>query len=329
MRIAIDAMGGDRAPAMPVAGALRAIATYDDVEIVLVGDPEKIHAEPGDTENARIHVHDAPEVVACEDPVRAVRSSTKVSARACADLLHAGDVDGVLTMGNTGAAVAAATLYCRRLEGVKRTGIAVPFPRPGGVSICLDGGANPDAKPAHLHQYAIMATEYVRVAFGIENPRVGLLSIGEEANKGNRLVADTREYFENEPVPGFIGNVEPHALFEDVADVVVCDGFSGNLVLKAAEGMASYILSALPATLAAHGLSDPRPVLGAIAKRVDYADYGGAPLLGVERPYVVGHGRSDGRAYLSGVRVIRSYFQGEVGRHIVEQLAARSGGGVA
>jgi glycerol-3-phosphate acyltransferase PlsX len=325
MRIAIDAMGGDRAPAMPVEGALRAIETYEDVDIVLVGDPESIYAQPGDTRNARIHVHDAPEVVSCdEDPVRAIRASKKVSARACADLLHAGDVDGVLSMGNTGAAVAAATLYCRRLKGVKRTGIAVPFPRPGGVSICIDGGANPDAKPAHLHQYAIMAVEYVRAAFGVENPRVGLLSIGEEDNKGNRLVAETREYFKQSPIEGFIGNVEPHALFEDVADVVVCDGFSGNLILKAAEGMASFILRALPATLAEHGLSDPRPVLGAIAKRVDYADYGGAPLLGVEHPYVIGHGRSDGRAYLNGVRVIRSYFQGEVGRRIVERLASRS-----
>jgi len=329
MRIAIDAMGGDQAPAMPVAGALCAVEAYEDVEIVLVGDPVRIQAESSAVDHPRICVHDAPQVVAIRDPVRAVRSSPKVSARACADLLHAGDVDGVLTMGNTGAAVAAATLYCRRLEGVKRTAIAVPFPRPGGVSVCLDCGANPDAKAPHLYQYAVMASEYVQAAFGIARVRVGLLSIGEEENKGNRLVAETRELFQRDPIPGFFGNIEPHALFEDLADVVVCDGFSGNLVLKAAEGMAAYILRALPATLAAEGLEDPRTVLRTLATHVDYADYGGAPLLGVERPYVVGHGRSNARAYLSGVRVIRSYFQGDVGTRIVKQLATRSPGASA
>lgn len=336
MRIAIDAMGGDLAPAMPVAGALRALARFDDVEIVLVGDPVQIadtlsqQSEGAEQAHAdRLHVHDAPETVdPHEDPVRAVRASPRVSARACADLLHAGDVDGVLTMGNTGAAVAAATLYCRRLEGVKRTGIAVPFPRADGVSIFVDGGANPDARAAHLHQYAIMAAHYVRAAFGIEAPRIGILSIGEEEKKGNRLVAETWELFRSETLPefvgAFVGNVEPHALFRDTADVVVCDGFAGNLILKAAEGMAGFILSALPQSLASHGIPDPSSVIADIAGRVDYADYGGAPLLGVEGAYVIGHGRSTARAYENGVRVIRSYIQGDVGRQIVEQLTAGS-----
>lgn len=337
MRIAIDAMGGDLAPAMPVAGALRALATYDDVEIVLVGDPVLIAKDLAAVEQPhadRLHVHDAPETVdPREDPVRAVRASAKVSARACADLLHAGEVEGVLTMGNTGAAVAAATLYCRRLEGVKRTGIAVPFPRADGVSICVDGGANPDARAAHLHQYAIMAAYYVRAAFGVSAPRIGILSIGEEEKKGNRLVADTWELFRSVPLPdfvgGFVGNVEPHSLFRDTADVVVCDGFSGNLVLKAAEGMAAFILSALPQSLAKHGIADPRSVIAEIAGRVDYAGYGGAPLLGVEGAYVIGHGRSSARAYENGVRVIRSYVQGDVGRQIVEQLQADAAGAQA
>lgn len=329
MRIAIDALGGDFAPEAPVAGALRALETYDDVEIVLVGDPRGIARElegAPQSHAARIQVHEAPEGVGSgQDPVRAVRASAKVSARACADLLHRSAVDAVLTMGNTGAAVAAATLYCRRLEGVKRTGIAVPFPRPGGVSVCLDCGANPDAKAAHLHQYAIMATHYVRAAFGVEAPRIGILSIGEEEKKGNRLVAETWERFRADPLPGFVGNVEPHALFQDVADVVVCDGFAGNLVLKAAEGMAGFILGGLPPLLADRGIEDPSPVIAEIAKRVDYADYGGAPLLGVEGAYVIGHGRSGARAYVSGVRVLRSYIHGDVGRHIVEQLTAEAG----
>jgi len=333
MHIAIDAMGGDRAPETPVAGALRALEAFDDVEFVLVGDPALIEPELGDVGAAvaaRLHIHDAPERVdGSQDPVRAVRASKKVSARACADLLHAGDVDAVLTMGNTGAAVAAATLYCRRLEGVKRTGIAVPFPRPGGVSVLIDGGANPDAKAPHLHQYAIMASHYVRGAFGVAEPRIGILSIGEEEKKGNRLVAETWEKFRADPLPGFVGNVEPHALFEDVADVVVCDGFSGNLVLKAAEGMAGFILAGLPEALSGHGIDDPREVLGALVRRVDYADYGGAPLLGVEGAYMIGHGRSTPRAYVAGTRVIRSYVHADVGAHIVEQLTAGAGGATA
>ena len=330
MRIAIDAMGGDHAPETPVDGAVRAVAEHGDVEIVLVGDAARIEACLGTHEDAvrdRLHVHDAPEVVdPQQDPVRAVRASEKVSARACADLLHRGEVEGVLTMGNTGAAVAAATLYCRRLEGVKRTGIAVPFPRANGVSICIDGGANPDARPEHLHQYAIMAAHYVRAAFGIDQPRIGILSIGEEEKKGNRLVAETWEKFRTDPLPDFVGNVEPHALFDDTADVIVCDGFAGNLILKAAEGMASFILKGIPAVLGPLGIEDPRAVIGALASRVDYADYGGAPLLGVEGAYMIGHGRSNARAYVNGVGVIRSYVHGEVGRHIVEQLTSRTGG---
>jgi glycerol-3-phosphate acyltransferase PlsX len=325
MRIAIDAMGGDRAPAAPVAGAVQALEAYDDVSLVLVGDPARLETElaaRGAAPGARLALHDAPEVVGCDDPVKSVRGSAKVSARACADLLRAKDVDAVLTMGNTGAAVAAATLYCRRLAGVRRTGIAVPFPRQGGVSLLVDCGANPDAKPQHLYQYALMGAEYVRAAFGVEAPRIGILSIGEEETKGNRLVFETHDVFRADPVPGFVGNVEPHSLFEDVADVVVCDGFTGNVALKAVEGMAGFILAGLPGVLSASGNDEPESVMRASTERVDYAAYGGALLLGVDGAYVIGHGRSDARAFVNGVRVIRSYVQGDVGAHIVEQLAA-------
>ena len=322
MRIAIDAMGGDKAPGAPVAGALLALAAYDDVELVLVGDPARLRHELGGTVPDRVRLHDAPETVGCADPVKAVRSSPRVSARACADLLHAGEVDGVLTMGSTGAAVAAATLYCRRLAGVKRTGIAVPLPRPGGVAVCIDGGANPDAKPQELYQYAVMAMHYARAALGVEKPRIGILSIGEEATKGNRLVLETRALFDARPLPNFIGHVEPHVVFEGGADVVVCDGFTGNIVLKTAEGIAGYILAAVPGVLAGMGIADPRPAIGGLAKTVDYSMYGGAPLLGVQGAYVIGHGRSGPAAFQNGVRVIRAYILGRVGERIVEQLGA-------
>ncbi|MDJ0520591.1 MAG: phosphate acyltransferase PlsX [Planctomycetota bacterium] len=327
MRIAIDAMGGDQAPAAPVAGALRALDTFDDVVVVLVGDPSVLEAElakQGASAGERLEIHDAPIKAGTDDPVKAVRASPKVSARACADLLHNKAVDGVLTMGTTGAAVAAATLYCRRLKGVRRTGIAVPMPTPHGVCVMIDGGANPDSKPAELHQYAVMAAEYARATLDVAEPRIGILSIGEEENKGNRLVAETWEVFRAEPLPGFIGNIEPHTLFEGGADVVVTDGFTGNIVLKAAEGMAAYIMGGAPKALAAAGVADPRKALGALAASVDFEEYGGSPLLGVEGAYVIGHGRSGARAFFNGLRVIRSYVQGDVGGHIVERLAATS-----
>ena len=326
MRIAIDALGGDHAPAAPVAGAVEAVAAFDDVTIVLVGDPSAIAAElvkHGAQDHDRIVAHDAPEPVGCEDPVKAIRGSAKVSARACADLLHAGEVDGVLTMGTTGAAVAAATLYCCRLPGVKRTGIAVPLPTPTGVCVCIDGGANPDAKPLNLHQYAVMAMHYAKAAMGIENPRIGILSIGEEETKGNRLVQETWDVFRANPLPNFIGNIEPHAVFEGAADVIVCDGFTGNIVLKSAEGMAAFIMNAVPRALGAAGIEgDPRVLLGALMKSVDYSQYGGAPLLGVEGAYLIGHGRSGPQAYKNGVGAIRSYVLGKTGDRIVEALAA-------
>ncbi len=326
MQIAIDALGGDHAPEAPVVGALQALEAYPDVEVVLVGDPGPIQAAlaaHGAAVSDRLSIHDAPESPGSDDPVKAIRRSPKVSARACADLLHAGTVQGVVTMGTTGAAVAAATLYCRRLPGVKRTGIAVPLPTPSGVCICIDGGANPDAKAIHLHQYAVMAMHYATASLGIEKPRIAILSIGEEESKGNRLVAETWELFRANPLPNFIGNIEPHAVFEGGADVIVCDGFTGNIVLKTAEGMAAFVMKGVPAALAAAGIEkDPRSMLRSLMTALDYAQYGGAPLLGVEGAYVIGHGRSGPEAFKNGVRVIRSYIEGNVGDRIVEQLAA-------
>ena len=326
LRFAIDAMGGDRAPGAAVQGAVRAVQQYDDVTLVLAGDPTLIAAEldaagADEATRARLEIHDAPiSVSADEDPVQAIRASDKVSARACAELLRRGHVSGVLTMGNTGAAVAAATLYAKRLSGVKRLGIAVPFPRPGGVTIVIDGGANPDARPIHLHQYALMAREYVKHALGCETPRTGILSIGEEEHKGNRLVAETWEVFRANPVPDFVGNVEPREFFDDRADVVVADGFVGNACLKAAEGMGEFVLSIVTRELGARDPELARDLALQIARRVDHSKYGGAPLLGLEGGYIIGHGRSGPEAYASGVGVLRTYANQSVGDRIVASL---------
>lgn len=319
MRIAVDAMGGDRAPEAPVAGALRAVERFPDVEVVLVGDPAALtEAAASD----RISIHDAPDRVAHdEDPVRAIRANPRTSARACAELLRAGDVQGVVTMGNTGAAVAAATLYCRRLEGVRRTGIAVPFPRAEGATTVIDCGANPDARADELHQYATMAVHYVRSAFGIEEPRIGILSIGEEEHKGNRLVAETWELFRAQPVGTFVGNVEARELMQSKADVVVCDGFVGNVALKSIEGMAEYILTSMTQLLPKYGIRDPLPMLDGVVERVDYSRYGGAPLLGIDGGYLIGHGRSGPEAFENGIGAIRTFIAHGVGARIVEALS--------
>lgn len=333
IRIALDAMGGDRAPAATVEGAFAALDRFPDVEIVLVGNPQAIARETdrvgGGREAHRIRVFDAPEVVSPhDDPAKAMRALPRNSARACATLLGEGEVSGVVNMGSTGAAVAAAALYAKRLEGVRRPGIAVPFPRPGGATVVLDCGANPDAKAEHLHQYAVMGSLYARATLGVESPRIGILSIGEEEHKGNRLVHETWDLFRRDPVGTFVGNVESREFFVDRADVVVADGFSGNIALKAAEGMAEFVLATLAEALP-QGAPSSRELLHRVAARVDYAEYGGAPLLGVRGGYLIGHGRSDARAVANAVRAVRSYLVHETDRKIVEQLAvgSRSGSG--
>jgi glycerol-3-phosphate acyltransferase PlsX len=325
MRIALDAMGGDRAPAALVDGAVRALRAFDDVEIVLVGVPERVSAELEKhdvtvEETARLPIEKADHVAAMgEDPVRAVRKNEGNSVRICAELLREGRVGGVVTMGSTGAAVAAAQLYVGRLEGARRPGIAVPFPRPGGATVVVDCGANPDARPKDLVQYAVMAQLYARSALGVEEPRIGILSIGEEEHKGNRLVHETWELFRQTDIGPFVGNVEPSDFFTDKADVVVCDGFTGNVALKGAEGMAGYILGGLQSAVKRGEC--PAQILKEAAARTDYAEYGGAPLLGVRGAYLIGHGRSDGRAVLSGIRAVRAYERHQVGARTVEELA--------
>jgi glycerol-3-phosphate acyltransferase PlsX len=325
MRIALDAMGGDRAPAAPVDGAFQALETYADLEVVLVGQPSAIEGElsrvnPPPSVRARVSVVEAAATVSMdEDPVLAVKNRPGTSARVAAELLGAGAVGGVVNMGSTGAAVAAAQFFCQRLAGVKRLGIAVPFPREGGATVVCDCGANPDARAEHLHQYAVMAVQYARAALGVASPRVGIVSIGEEEHKGNRLVRETWERFRADPIPGFLGNVEPREFFEDRVDVAVCDGFTGNVALKAVEGMAGFILGTLKRTL------PPTPESGRVLKsvvgRVDYVEYGGAPLLGVKGAYVIGHGRSDGRAVANALRVARAYVEHDVGGKIEADLA--------
>jgi len=328
VRIALDAMGGDKAPAAPVEGALEAVARFEDVEVLLVGDPAALERELAARggKPARIHVVASEGVVTMDDePVRAMRHKPRNSARVTAEQLASGAADGVVNLGSTGAAVAAATLFCKRIEGVSRLGIAVPFPRREGVSIAVDCGGLVDARAEHLYTYAVMARQYIRAAYGVAEPKVGILSVGEEEHKGNKLVKETWELFKKHPMPGFVGNVEGRDPFVDVADVIVCDGFVGNVMLKAAEGLGEMMLGMLKEVAA----TTPAvlPVLKAMARKLDYAEYGGAPLLGVRGGYIIGHGRSDGRAVANAIRAARDYLLAGVDAKIAADLVAAPVGG--
>ncbi|MCC7138394.1 MAG: phosphate acyltransferase PlsX [Planctomycetes bacterium] len=328
MRIALDAMGGDKAPAAPVEGALEAVRRYEDVEILLVGDPAVLERELAARGGRpdRVTIVPSEGVVAMdEEPVRAMKGKPRNSARVAAECLASGQAQGVVNLGSTGAAVAAATLFCPRIAGVSRFGIAVPFPRREGVTVVVDCGGIVDARAEHLWTYAVMARHYVRAAFRVAEPKVGVLSVGEEEHKGNKLVKETWELLKKHPVPGFVGNVEGRDVFGDAADVVVCDGFVGNVMLKAAEGLGEMMISLLKA--AAATAPAVVPVLKQVVGKLDYAEYGGAPLLGVRGAYVIGHGRSDGRAVWNAVRVAREYVAAGLDAKIAADLAEGAVGG--
>jgi phosphate acyltransferase len=324
IRIALDAMGGDRAPGAPVEGAVEALRRYDDLEVLLVGEPAALRRElsrlgASEAEGRLRIVESGAAVGMDEEPVRAMKRADN-SARVAAETLASGAAQGVVNLGSTGAAVAAATLFCSRLPGVRRPGIAVPFPRDDGATIVIDCGANVDARPEHLHQHAIMAVRYARAALGVENPRVGILSVGEEEHKGNKLVKETWELFRRHPLANFVGNVEGRDVFANTVDVVVCDGFVGNVMLKGCEGIAELAMRLAQGALAS------RPEGGAglrgLRTKLDYAEYGGAPLLGVRGAYLIGHGRSEARAVANALRAARAYVAADLDAKISEDLAA-------
>ena len=332
MRIALDAMGGDKAPAAPVDGALEALRRFPDLEILLVGDPAVLSRELATRGGppARLEIVASEGVVSMDDePVRAMKSKPRNSARVTAECLKDGSAEGVVNLGSTGAAVAAAILFGKRLEGISRPGIAVPFPRREGVTVVVDCGANIDVRPEHLYHYALMARHYVRAAFGVASPRVGVLSVGEEEHKGNRLVKDTWELFKKHPIEGFVGNVEGRDAFDDRVDVIVCDGFVGNVMLKAAEGLGEMMLGLVRSQAAERpeAAGAIRDLLGKLVRKLDYAEYGGAPLLGLHGAYIIGHGRSDARAVTNALRVAREWVVAGVEAKIIDELATSQVGG--
>jgi glycerol-3-phosphate acyltransferase PlsX len=322
LTLAIDAMGGDQAPAHIVDEAVAAVR-HLDVRLLLVGDPAAIVARLalyGGPAALDVEVIDAPDVVGmAEAPAAALRARPRASIRVAAELVAEGRAAGLFSAGNTGATMLAARAACGMLPGVGRPALAPVIPTRGAPAVLLDAGANAAARPRHLVEFALMGAAYARVALGVAEPRVGLLSIGEEETKGNRLTREAHRLLKTAPVR-FIGNVEGREVYSGVADVVVCDGFTGNVVLKTGEGLVDAVEALLGDELRGTFSSQVGYLLARRAfrrfrRRVDHSEYGGAPLLGVRGLALVGHGRSSARAVRNAIAMAaRLAREGIVGR---------------
>ncbi|MGE0708918.1 MAG: phosphate acyltransferase PlsX [Planctomycetota bacterium] len=338
IRIAVDAMGGDRAPQAIVEGALAAAESYGDVELHLVGQPEAMQPFLGGGARERVVIVPAADVIGMEEhPAKALRRKPDASIAVCGRLLREGTVSAIVSAGNTGSVVAASLFAARLLPGVHRPGIAVSFPcRGGGTSVLCDVGANINMKPVHYLQYAVMAAAYCKDVLGVARPRVGMLNIGTEESKGGTELRAVRELLSAAAAEGaidFVGAVEGNHIFEGEADVVVCDGFAGNTILKAAEGAGRIVFEQLAAyvkeALAGAGGGDALPpgMSGAIEDAIkklkaftDYSTYGGAPLLGIDGCAIIAHGRSNARAVKHAIQVARDFARSGVNAHIAQAL---------
>ncbi|RMH25362.1 MAG: phosphate acyltransferase PlsX [Planctomycetota bacterium] len=331
MRIAIDAMGGDHAPGAILQGCLDALPLLDrDDRLILVGDPGVIGAflDANGARDDRLVIEAAEGVIAMDEPpVEAVRQKPDASlVRLCrlAGRRAERPVDAVISAGNTGAMVSAATMHMRRLPGVHRPGIAAVLPSFGGHYVLCDVGANPEPRAQHLAQYAVMAETYAALTLGIERPRIAQLSIGVEAGKGTRLIREVRCALEQAPGLNYIGYVEGREIFNGAADVVVTDGFVGNALLKLSEGLAKSLLRAILREVVEF---DPalaakiQPLADVLKKKNDYQEYGAAPLLGVNGVCMICHGSSEPRSIVSAIQNTRTYLTRDVNGAIVARLA--------
>ncbi|MBS8263424.1 phosphate acyltransferase PlsX [Mesobacillus boroniphilus] len=316
MRLAVDAMGGDNAPKEIVLGAMKAIEKYNDIHIVLVGNESKIREYLTNEERIEI-IHTEEVILGTDEPVRAVRRKKTASMVLAAQLVADGKADGCISAGNTGALMAAGLFVVGRIEGIERPALAPTLPTIGGEGfLLLDVGANADAKPEHLVQYAIMGSIYSEKARGITSPRVGLLNIGTEEKKGNELVRNTYELLKDADI-NFVGNVESRDLLDGVADVIVADGFTGNMVLKTIEGTAMSVFKMLKTALTSSFKSKMaaavlKPDLAVLKNKMDYTEYGGAGLFGLKAPVIKAHGSSDANAVFNSIRQAREMVEKDV-----------------
>jgi glycerol-3-phosphate acyltransferase PlsX len=331
VRVALDAMGGDNAPGEIVQGAIQAAREYS-MGVYLVGREDAIRAELAkhDTQGLDLPIVHTDEIIEMEEhPASAVRRKKNASMTLALQLVRDGSAVGAVSAGNSGAMMAASLFTLKRIEGVDRPALGTIFPTSDGVSLVIDVGANTDCKPEYLQQFALMGSIYMERIFSVSSPRVALLANGEEETKGNEQVQQAHQLLKTNARKlglNFIGNVEGRDIPSGGADVVVCDGFVGNVVLKLSEGLAESLLgmlrtqmtSSLPSKLAAAVL---QPGLRKSFRRLDYAEYGGVPLLGVNGSAIISHGRSNAKAIKNALRVARQTAETNVAGAIAEGLA--------
>jgi len=328
MKIAIDAMGGDSAPASVVGGVKLALREYSQISrLILVGDDPTIRKELDiqQVSSRKIETIHCTEVIEMgESAAKSIRRKKDCSISVAVDLVKSGDCEAIFSAGHTGATVVAASLKLRTLEGIDRPGIASPIPNEHGICNLIDAGANVDAKPEHLLQYAVMGTVYARHVLGRKNPVVGLMSVGEEEGKGTDFTREVYTLLKEAPI-NFKGNVEGHDLFESPIDVVVCDGFVGNVVLKSCEATAKAMFKWLKheiyrSPLRRMGALIAKGAFKATRDRGNYENYGGSPLLGVRGTCIIGHGSSSPLAVKNAVRVACEAISHSVNPHIEEEM---------
>src|SRR6266511_4128912 len=326
-RIALDAMGGDHAPDENIRAALIAAREYP-VEILLVGKQEVLSERLkhfGGSNVPHIEIVDAREVVEMDDTALApIRKKRNSSIRVCANLVKEGRAAAMLSAGHTGAAMTSAYMVLGTIEGVSRPALAAILPNAKDHTVLLDVGANVDSKPAYLREFAVMGHFYAQMVFGIEEPRVGLLSIGEEEGKGNELTKETFRVLKETGL-NFIGNAEGRDVFNGNCDVVVCDGFIGNVVLKASESLGEMVKKELRRELKKNlvrqtGAFLVKGALKNLIQRMDYTEYGGAPLLGVNGGCIVCHGRSNAKAIKNAIRVARDFALNQIDTKIRDKI---------
>lgn len=329
MQIALDAMGGDYGSEELIAGALLAVK-QKDLRVTLVGDElplrQRLEALTPDVATAQLIdiVHSSQVIGMNEHPVDAIRKKKDASVMVAFDLVRRGEADAAVSAGNSGATLAAASRKLGRLEGISRPGIASIFPTLKKPVVLMDIGANVDCRPQHLFQFGIMAAAFSRIT-GVAKPRVGLLSIGEETGKGNSLIKETYPLLERSSL-NFIGNVEGRDVFQGDVDVIVCDGFVGNVCLKVSEGLADAAMQMLRDEIgkslrAKIGYLLARHAFKSFKKRVDYAEYGGAPLLGIDGIGIICHGKSSSHAIKNAILEAAKMARGNINKDILESLA--------
>lgn len=328
MRIALDAMGGDDAPQPNIDGCIAALRNDPQLEVELIGERAQLELllERAGYSGERLNVRPADGFVGMEEkPTEALRKKPNCSIAVCWQLMAAREVDAVVSAGNTGAVVAAGLRTRLFLKGVKRPGIAVALPTLKGRSVLLDVGANPAARPEHLYQYGVMGSIYAREMLGIADPRVGLMNIGTEEGKGNDLYRETHTFLSSSSLKDrYVGNVEGRGLYQGEADVLVCEGFVGNVVLKVSEGMAEFMMQTVAKELLGtipEERSEIREAFDALHRRYQYREAGGAPLLGIDGVCIICHGSSDARSIANAMKVATTFRNREINAQITAELA--------